>query len=55
MAENWRWSSLWAHRSGDDEARALLSAWPAPEPAHWLRHINVLLLRTTEQQNSEAI
>jgi putative transposase len=39
-AENWRWSSLWARRFGDDEARALLSAWPMPEPAHWLRHVN---------------
>jgi putative transposase len=39
-AQDWRWSSLWARRSGDDAARALLSPWPAPEPAHWLKHAN---------------
>jgi putative transposase len=39
-AEQWRWSSLWARRSGDDEARAPLSAWPMAEPAHWLRYVN---------------
>jgi putative transposase len=39
-AEDWRWSSVWARRSGDDAAQALLSAWPTPEPVQWLRHVN---------------
>ncbi len=39
-AEGWRWSSLWARHFGDEEARALLSAWPITAPAHWLRHVN---------------
>src|SRR6516225_1361838 len=29
-AEDWRWSSLWARRSGDEAARTLLSTWPSP-------------------------
>jgi len=39
-AEQWQWTSLWARRYGDDAGRALLSAWPLPEPVQWLRHVN---------------
>jgi putative transposase len=39
-AQEWRWSSLWARHSGDDEARALLATWPIAQPAHWLRYVN---------------
>jgi REP-associated tyrosine transposase len=39
-ADQWRWSSLWRRRHGDDAARAALAPWPISEPAHWLRHVN---------------
>ena len=39
-AEDWRWSSLWRHCSGDSEARALLARWPLPRPRHWTEHVN---------------
>ena len=50
-AEDWRWSSLWRWRSGDADARAMLSPWPLPasgvdapdrfnRPRHWLRTVN---------------
>jgi putative transposase len=39
-AEDWRWSSLWRREHGDDEARALLAAWPVERPRDWLRRVN---------------
>jgi len=36
-AAQWRWSSLWRRRSGDAEAKALLSDWPVERPDDWLR------------------
>ncbi|MBI4580868.1 MAG: hypothetical protein HY718_14260 [Planctomycetes bacterium] len=39
-AEDWRWCSLWRRRSGDDEARAILSDWPVDPPRDWLRTVN---------------
>ena len=41
-AEEWQWSSLWARHSGNEDARALLAAWPVAEPAHWLRYVNAV-------------
>lgn len=35
-AEDWRWSSLWLWLHGDEEQRALLSAWPVARPRNWL-------------------
>ena len=53
-AEQWRWSSLWRWRFGDDQAKAMLSPWPLPasagrdtdrlhRPRHWLRTVNTPL------------
>ncbi len=39
-AEQWRWSSLWRRQQEEASLRALLSAWPLPEPADWLRRVN---------------
>ena len=39
-AEDWRWSSLWRREHGDEEARSVLSAWPADRPRDWLRRVN---------------
>jgi putative transposase len=39
-AEEWRWSSLWRHVSGDAEARSLLSRWPLPRPRNWVDLVN---------------
>jgi putative transposase len=39
-AEDWRWSSLWRRQSGDNRAKALLHAWPLPEPSRWLATVN---------------
>jgi len=39
-AEEWRWSSLWRRRSGDDQAKSLLHAWPLPVPGRWLARVN---------------
>jgi putative transposase len=39
-AEDWRWSSLWRRRHGDEEARSILTEWPLPEPTGWLRQVN---------------
>jgi putative transposase len=39
-AEGWRWSSLWAERSGTAEQRALLHAWPVDRPQRWLALVN---------------
>jgi putative transposase len=35
-AQEWRWSSLWRRRSGNDQAKSLLHAWPLPEPSRWI-------------------
>jgi putative transposase len=39
-AQDWRWSSLWARRQGDEKLQALLSRWPVPRPKDWLRFVN---------------
>ena len=39
-AEQWAWSSVWRRVSGDAESRKVLSAWPTPIPADWLRRVN---------------
>jgi putative transposase len=39
-AQDWRWSSLWRHLSGDKEMTKLLSEWPIKRPRHWLKHVN---------------
>jgi putative transposase len=42
-AEHWRWSSLWRWLKGDNEAKALLSAWPTPSgrrPPRWVEQVN---------------
>ena len=36
-AAQWQWSSLWRRRSGDAEAKALLSDWPVKRPDDWLQ------------------
>ena len=39
-AEQWRWSSLWRREHGDEAAQAILSPWPIPQPAEWLKIVN---------------
>jgi putative transposase len=39
-AEDWRWGSLWARRSGPPELKALLSDWPVTRPRHWVKLVN---------------
>jgi putative transposase len=39
-AEDWRWASLWARRSGPPALQSLLSDWPLERPQHWLRLVN---------------
>ncbi len=47
-AEDWRWSSLWRWKFGDDDARSILSPWPLGDsrgdrfnrPRQWLRTVN---------------
>jgi putative transposase len=39
-AQDWRWSSLWRHLSGDKELAKLLSDWPIERPRHWLKQVN---------------
>jgi putative transposase len=44
-AEEWRWSSLWIRREGDEPQRARLGAWPVEGgvPRQWLRTVNTPL------------
>ncbi len=39
-AEDWRWSSLWVRRKGDDRLKGLLSEWPVERPKNWLSSVN---------------
>ena len=39
-AEDWRWSSLWLQRNGDDEAKTILSDGPVDYPRNWLQCVN---------------
>jgi putative transposase len=39
-AEDWRWSSLWVRRNGDQELKSLLSDWPVGRPRNWLQAVN---------------
>ena len=42
-AEDWRWSSLWARRQGDEAIRSILTPWPVECPRDWLRRVNTSL------------
>ena len=39
-AQDWRWSSLWRRAHGDEASRALLAAWPVPQPEGWQCCVN---------------
>lgn len=39
-AEDWRWSSLWRRRFGDEQAKAILTDWPVDRPQSWLSVVN---------------
>jgi putative transposase len=39
-AEDWRWSSAWRRRFGDEQARALLADGPVARPGEWWQVIN---------------
>jgi len=39
-AEEWRWGSLWAWRSGPAELKGLLSDWPRGRPERWVETVN---------------
>jgi putative transposase len=39
-ADQWRWSSAWRRRHGDDAQRAALAPWPLPRPDDWSRMLN---------------
>jgi putative transposase len=45
-AEDWRWGGLWCRFSGRSEVRAILSAWPVPEPRNLLDWVNRPMLDT---------
>ena len=42
-AEQWRWSSLWARRNGDDAPKSILGPWPVERPRDWTRRVNAPL------------
>ena len=50
-AEAWPWCSLWQRQQKEKLDKWLLSAWPVPEPATWLKEVN----RPQNQGESEAI
>jgi putative transposase len=35
-AEDWRWTSLWARRRGDERLKAILNDWPVERPRDWV-------------------
>ena len=39
-AEDWPWCSLWIHKYGTAEHRAMISNWPLPRPRKWLQYAN---------------
>jgi putative transposase len=39
-AKDWRWSSLWRRRRGDEEPARLLAPWPLPLPEGWVEQVN---------------
>ena len=39
-AQDWRWSSLWARRQGDDRLKSLLTDWPVERPRNWIAKVN---------------
>ncbi len=39
-AQDWRWGSLWRRQHGTLEQQAILSDWPVPRPANWLKRVN---------------
>jgi putative transposase len=39
-AEDWQWSSLWRHQSGDKQLTKLLSEGPIARPHQWLKYVN---------------
>ena len=50
-AEDWRWGSLWARRHGDQQLKAILSEWPLPRPADWVKLVN----QAMTEKEAEAI
>jgi putative transposase len=39
-AEDWRWGSLWARRSGNEQLKSMLSEWPVERPRNWTALVN---------------
>ena len=39
-AEQWPWGSLWIHKYGSAEHRAMISKWPLPRPRKWVQYVN---------------
>ena len=39
-ADQWRWSSAWRRRHGDDVQQAALASWPLPRPDDWGRTLS---------------
>ncbi len=42
-AEDWQWSSLWRHQTGNKQRTKLLSDWPITRPGQWLKPVNQAL------------
>jgi putative transposase len=40
LAQQWRWSSLWAREHGSDALKQILSPWPVDHPRSWIEHVN---------------
>jgi putative transposase len=39
-AEDWRWGSLWARQHRHEQLTTLLSDWPLPRPADWVKLVH---------------
>ena len=39
-AEDWRWGSLYRWKYGTQKEKELLSSWPLPRLANWIKHVN---------------
>jgi len=39
-AEDWRWGSLWCHRSNESTTGLQLGGWPMDRPRNWLQQVN---------------
>jgi putative transposase len=42
-AQDWRWSSLWGRKHGDDALKGILSPWPVERPVDWIARVNAPL------------